>query len=94
MEKASLALKIVAIGNSRGIRIPKSILVKYGFGDHAILVEHADGALLKSVNDKRLSWRETYAAASAEQSRGASERTNEWSVFEETLDDGLGDLPW
>jgi antitoxin MazE len=90
MRARSTAVKIVPIGNSRGIRIPKAILVKYGFKDSVILEEHAGGAMLKSSTDKRLSWRETYAAAAAEQARSGSD----WEAFDGTLSDGLDVLPW
>jgi antitoxin MazE len=89
MRTRATAVKIVPIGNSRGIRIPKAILVKYGFQDSAILEEHAGGAMLKSSTDKRLSWRETYAAAAAEQTKSG----REWEAFDGTLSDGLDALP-
>jgi antitoxin MazE len=78
--------KVAAIGDSRGVRLPKTVLQKYRFGELVILEERPDGALLKSANDKRLSWTDTYAEMSSEQ--------DAWSVFDDALDDGLQSLAW
>ncbi len=51
-----MQLAIVPIGNSRGIRLPKMLLDKYGFGD-AVEVELRDDALvLKAVRKPRDGW--------------------------------------
>jgi antitoxin MazE len=89
------ALKIVPIGNSRGIRIPKDILVKYRLEDAAVLELRADGVLLRAAQDRRMSWAETYAATAAE--TAAAERKgpkSEWAVFDTTLADGLDGSTW
>lgn len=61
MDKPSrnLELKVVAIGNSRGVRLPKAVLDKYAIRD-AVVVEEREGLLLRSKQDKRLSWEDTY----------------------------------
>jgi antitoxin MazE len=74
-------IKLVSIGNSKGIRIPKNLLQKYCFGDTLLLVETEQGLLLKKKNDQKISWEETYRAMAAEQ--------EDWSDFDIALLDGL-----
>ncbi len=74
-------VKIVPIGNSQGIRLPKDVLRKYGFIDSLILEETESGLFLRKQEDKKLSWEETYKAMSEEQ--------EDWSDFDVTLADGL-----
>ncbi len=74
-------VKIVPIGNSQGIRLPKDVLRKYGFVDSLMLEETDDGILLRKQEDKKLSWEETYKAMSEEQ--------EDWSDFNVTVADGL-----
>lgn len=47
MEKQiqSRDIKLVPIGNSKGIRIPKALIQKYGF-DRSLLLEETDKGLL------------------------------------------------
>ena len=83
MDKSSRSteLKVVPIGNSRGVRLPKAVLDKYAIRDAVVIEEREDGLLLRSKKDKRLSWDETYEEM-------AREREN-WGDFESTVADGL-----
>jgi antitoxin MazE len=74
-------IKLVAIGNSKGIRLPKSIIQKYGFSDTILLEEIEQGILLRQVQDEKLSWEKTYKAMAKEK--------EDWQDFENTLLDGL-----
>ena len=56
----SFALKIVMIGNARGVRLPKALLEKYAVKDLIIAEEREEGLLLRSRSDKRLSWDDTF----------------------------------
>ena len=57
--------KIVPIGNSRGIRIPKAMLDHCGFADEVEL-EAANGALiLKPVTAPRAGWAQAFAGMAA-----------------------------
>lgn len=76
-------LKLVKIGNSKGIRIPKSILQKYGFTGSIQIEEKEDGILLHSSKISKLSWEDTYKAIRSEH--------EDWSDFDNTLQDGLDD---
>jgi antitoxin MazE len=79
-------VKLIPIGNSQGIRLPRAILQKYGFSDTLVLEETGQGILLRRKEDNQLSWEETYRAMAQEQ--------EDWSDFDTTVADGLeGDDP-
>jgi antitoxin MazE len=76
-------IKIVHIGNSLGVRLPKALLQKYGFTHSLILEETTQGLLLRKKQDDKLSWADTYKAMANE--------GEEWSEYDQTLLDGLED---
>ncbi len=76
-------IKIVPIGNSLGVRLPKNLLQKYGFTNSLVLEETDQGLLLRKKHDDKLSWGETYKAMANED--------EDWSDYETTLIDGLED---
>ena len=78
-------VKIVPIGNSQGIRLPKEVLRRYGFIDSLILEETNTGLFLRKQEDNKISWEETYKAMSEEQ--------EDWSDFDVTVADGLEEEP-
>jgi len=84
----ALELKIVKIGNSRGIRIPIGALRRYAFTEVAIMVENVDGILLrpKRQADVKLSWADTAKAMAAS--------SEDWADWETTAADGLDSTPW
>jgi antitoxin MazE len=79
-------VKVIAIGNSRGVRLPRSLLAKYAIGDAVVLEQREEGLLLRGKDDQRLSWEETYA----EMARAREE----WNEFDATVGDGLDKEPW
>jgi antitoxin MazE len=81
-----LELKVVAIGNSRGIRLPRELLAKYKIGETVVLQVREEGLLLRAKEDDRLSWEETYREAATE--------AEDWSDLDATLSDGLDKVPW
>ena len=76
-------VKVVPIGNSKGIRIPKVLLEKYGLKNSLMIEETEKGLLLRNKEESKLSWEDTYKAM-------ASEKEN-WDDFDTTLLDGLDD---
>jgi len=74
-------IKLVPIGNSKGVRLPKALLEKYGLNNSLLLEETDRGLLLRKKADNKLSWENTYKAM-------AGEKEN-WDDFDETLLDGL-----
>ena len=85
MEKQIRArdIKLVPIGNSKGVRIPKSLLQKYGLNNSLLLEETDRGLLLLKKEDSKLSWENTYKAMANEK--------EDWDEFDTTLLDGLED---
>jgi len=76
-------VKLVRIGNSKGIRIPKALLQKYGLKNSLLIEETDKGLLLRNKEESRLSWEDTYKSM-------ANEKEN-WDDFNTTLLDGLED---
>ncbi|WP_428098283.1 AbrB/MazE/SpoVT family DNA-binding domain-containing protein [Candidatus Rariloculus sp.] len=74
-------VKLIAIGNSRGIRLPKGLLQKYGWRDSLVLEETEDGILLYSKEKNKLSWEDTYRAMAAD--------NEDWSDLDAAVADGL-----
>ena len=74
-------VELVAIGDSRGIRLPDALLDKYGWNDRLLLEEVEDGVVLRGKETHKLSWEETYRAMAAE--------GEDWSDLDITLSDGI-----
>ena len=77
----SREVKLIRIGNSQGIRLPKALLDKYGWSGRLVLEELAEGVVLRGKDTRTLSWEDTYREMAA-----ASE---DWSDFEAASADGL-----
>ena len=75
------AVKLISIGNSKGIRIPKVLLQKYGWGESLVLEETEEGIFLYSNEKNKLSWQETYRAMAADR--------EDWSDLDTTVAYGL-----
>ncbi len=73
-------LKLVNIGDSRGIRLPQAMLLKYGWDDSLILEERENGVFLRGAAN-RLSREDTARAMAAE--------GEHWCDLEATVADGL-----
>ena len=76
-------IKLVPIGNSKGVRIPKILLQKYGLENSLLLEETEKGLLLRKKEDSRLSWEDTFKAMADEK--------EDWDDFDTTLLDGIED---
>ena len=74
------------IGNSRGVRLPKTVLDKYAIEGTVLVEEREDGLLLRSKRDRRLSWEETF--------KDMAHEREDWSDFDAALNDGLDKEPW
>jgi antitoxin MazE len=83
MQKASrtIELKVVPIGNSRGVRLPKAVLDKYAIKGELVLEERQEGLLLRNKGDKRLSWEETF--------REMAKEREDWRDLDAAMADGL-----
>ena len=74
-------VKLISIGNSKGIRLPKALLDKYGWSDRLTLEEMEESVVLRGEKTHNLSWEETYRAMAAE--------SEDWSDFDIAMADGL-----
>ena len=74
-------VKVITIGNSKGIRLPRGLLQKYGWGDSLVLKETEEGVFLYSNEKNKLSWQETYLAMAADR--------EDWSDLDVAVADGL-----
>lgn len=56
----AMKTKIIKIGNSRGIRLPKVILLQIGINDEVDLEVDRDRIILKPIRRRRSGWREAF----------------------------------
>lgn len=75
-------IKLIKIGNSRGVRLPKKIIEKYHFKDELIMEVREEGIILKPKDkDSKLSWDETF--------KEMSTQDEDWSDMEALDSEGL-----
>jgi antitoxin MazE len=84
----SEVLKVVPIGNSRGVRLPSAILRRLGIKNEVECIETLDGVLLRPVNEQ-LSFEEAFAQMAKDRRALAEVRE-----LEGTLGDGLESDDW
>ena len=77
----TVELKIVQIGNSRGVRLPRENIERYALEDSIVLEVREETLVFRNKHDKRLSWEDTFKAMARER--------EDWSDFEGTVADGL-----
>jgi antitoxin MazE len=82
----TLEVKVVPIGNSRGVRLPKAVLARYAIGDAVLLEEREEGLLLRGKDDDRLSWDDTFKEMARER--------EDWTDLDAAAGDGLDKDPW
>ena len=74
--------KLIGIGNSKGIRLPKKLIEKYHLDEKLTLEERNEGILIKAdIPDNKLSWEETY--------KEMAEEKEDWSDFDILVADGI-----
>ena len=74
-------VKLIVIGSSKGILLPKDLLRQYGWSDSIILEEAEDGVFLRRKEPSKLSWKDTYRAMAA--------ADEDWSEWDAAVADGL-----
>ncbi|MBT3604292.1 MAG: AbrB/MazE/SpoVT family DNA-binding domain-containing protein [Candidatus Latescibacteria bacterium] len=75
-------VKLIPIGNSKGIRLSKSLIQKYHFVDQLILEETDRGILIRKPEENtQLSWEDTY--------KEMAQENEDWSDLDIALTDGL-----
>ena len=74
--------KLVNIGNSKGVRLPKKLIERYQLTEELILEEAADGILIKSkYPPEKLSWEQTFKETAKER--------EDWSDLDTLASDGI-----
>lgn len=74
--------KLISIGNSKGLRLPKPLVEKYHLGADLDLEERDDGILIRSgVPEEKLTWDQTY--------RDMAKSDENWDEWEVVAEDGL-----
>ncbi|MEM6910660.1 MAG: AbrB/MazE/SpoVT family DNA-binding domain-containing protein [Verrucomicrobiota bacterium] len=71
--------KIIQIGNSRGVRIPKPMLSRAGLDSEVTLEEREGGIFIRSARPGKLSWEETYKEMAA-----SNEDWSDWTELDIT----------
>lgn len=56
--------KLVRIGNSKGIRLPKSMLVQTGMTERIEIEARGHSIILKPIKEPRSGWEESFAKGS------------------------------
>ena len=79
--RTTRVVKLIAIGHSKAIVLPKVLLQRHGWSGTLVLEEREDGVFLYSKQKNRFSWEETYGAMAAEQ--------EDWSDLDATVADGV-----
>ena len=59
---ATVRSKVVKIGNSRGIRIPRTLLEQAGLTDEVEMTVEGDKLIIHSAHSTRLGWDAQFAA--------------------------------
>ncbi len=69
--------RLIQIGNSKGVRLPKSVIEKYSLVDELEIIESEEGIIIKPVTTKvREGWEEQFRSANA-----SSEKDDDFSDF-------------
>jgi antitoxin MazE len=85
---AVIKLKVVRIGNSRGIRLPAKSLARYRIGESVLMEERSDGILLRPDGRavEKLSWE-----ATAKEMAASGEDWKDWDAL---AGEGIDGVPW
>ncbi len=65
--------QLVRMGDAMGVRIPETLVDKYGLQDEVVLEEREEGLLIHARRQTSLSWKETYRQMAA-----AKENWSDW----------------
>lgn len=75
----NIQVSVIQVGNSKGIRLSKTLLEKYHITDKVELVLENDYIVLKPVAEPRKNWEEAFA----EMHRNGDDKLLMESVFED-----------
>jgi antitoxin MazE len=86
MQSQTFDLKIVPIGNSQGIRLPKPLLQRYGIEGHVLAEQTPQGILLRSTPRRKASLEDTFS--------DMARAGEDWQDWDAASADGLNKLAW
>ena len=86
LQLQSVNLKLVPIGNSLGVRLPRPLLNKYGMESVVIAEQRPEGILLRGANPSKATLEQTFTEMAAAQ--------EQWDDFDAVSNDGLDKLVW
>ena len=74
--------KLINIGNSKGVRLPKKLIDRYHLSENLTLEEVQDGILIKAdVPPDKLSWEQTF--------KEMAQENEDWSDLDGLISDGI-----
>lgn len=81
-------IKVISIGNSRGVRLPATTLRRYHIGKAVLMECAADAIILRPVGPsvEKLSWINTACEMAKD--------NEDWSEWDAVAGDGLKSIPW
>jgi antitoxin MazE len=82
---AAETLKVIKVGNSRGVRLPNEVLKRYQIGNEVEMIQTSEGVLLRPVQANKLSLEESFREMALDKVI-----LSELSELDSTLSDGLG----
>jgi len=80
-----MKIKLIQIGNSKGIRLPKPLIEKYDLGEKLEIIESEEGILIKPLTGVREGWEEKFAAANSE--RNEDDDFEDWKNLASDFDE-------
>ena len=78
LQAKGVKARLVRIGNSRGIRIPKVLLEQTGLTDDVTLRVSGNSIIVEATDDPRAGWDEAMQKAVAEHGNELSDEDREW----------------
>ena len=79
--------QLIAIGNSRGIRIPKSLLEISGLENEIEMEVQGRSLVLKAPDHPRSHWEEAFAKGAATEQSNIKKEEEEWEAFGNRFDE-------
>jgi antitoxin MazE len=80
-----MKLKVIQVGNSKGIRIPQTLIRQYRIEDYVELELHTDVILLRPSAGVREGWEEQFRASTAD--NAPETELNAWSSLPNHFDE-------
>ncbi len=77
--------KIIKIGNSKGVRLPKSVIDEVGLGEEVVLEASRGALVIRPVNGQRQNWREKFqqmANLADDELIDSGSQDNQWDTKE------------